>query len=930
MAADSMIVILTHEHTDFDALASMLGAHKLFPEAVPVLPRTLNRNLREFLALYRTGLPFRQQEELPRRPVDRAIVVDTQSFTTVRGMRPDTPGLYIDHHTWQNPDEPGWQYWGDKVGATATLLVEKIAERSLPVTQVEATLLLLGIYEDTGSLVYVTTTPRDLRASAWLLEQGANLQVMRRFLHHPLTPAQAELYNKLVENSQVHDVAGHSVVVATAYAPNYSDEISTLAHSLRDVYEPDGLFLLVDLDDRIQMVARSTSDAVDVGRIAKVLGGGGHARAAAALIRNRSVDEVQSHLLDLLHETVKPSVMVAQIMTHGNPVVVPAGTTVEEMAQIIQRYGFEGYPVVDSGENGKRAGPRPSQASQLRGIISRRQVDRATHHGLASHPIDRYMRTGRITVTPATSIADLQRLMIESGWGQIPVIDPASDQIVGIVTRTDLIKLWGSPAAHLRREDIALRMESSLSAPLLATLRQAGQAAETLGCPLYAVGGFVRDLLLGRPNADVDLVVEGNAIELARRLAKAHGGRVRSHKRFGTAKWILPPNDAAPAAPPPAAAALGDSPQSLRDGSQSPNPSGTVPSQLINQSTTHTPTGLPASLDFVSARTEFYAEPTVLPTVERGSIKLDLHRRDFTINTLAINLTPGRWGEMLDFYGGERDLQDGLIRVLHTHSFVDDPTRILRAARFEQRFGFRIEQRTAELIGDAVDLLDRVTPARVRHELELIFAENRPEQALHRLEELGVLSHIHPGLCADDWIAVRFEGLRAALQAHSGALPADVDQLYFAIWTYRLDALAFAQLDQRLNLMRSTLNVLTNLQDLRPQAERLTQPDLRPSEIYQILQPASDASRFLLPIVTASDTVAAHIQRYEQTLRFVRPGTDGRDLKRMGLAPGPVYRQVLDAARGAWMDGRISSEAEERALVADLVRRLLALTATGQ
>ena len=898
MADDKLTLILTHEHTDFDALASMLGAHKLFPEATPVLPRSLNRNLREFLALYRSGLPFRQQEELPRRPVARAIVVDSTSFTTVRGMRPDTPVQVIDHHAPPPTREPGWEYWNEQVGATATLLVEKIAERGLTLTPLEATLLLLGIYEDTGSLVYVTSTPRDLRAAAWLLEQSANLQVLRRFLRHALSPAQAELYTKLAENSQVYDIAGHSVVIATAYAPDYGDEISTLAHNLRDVYEPAGLFLLVDMDDRIQMVARSTSDGVDVGRIAKELGGGGHARAAAALLRNRSVDEVQAHLLDLLHETVKPSVTVAQIMTHGSPVTVPPGTTIEEMAQVIQRYGFEGYPVVEAAD-----GPQPSHAGQLRGIISRRQVDRATHHGLASHPIDRYMRTGRITVTPDSGIADLQRLMIESGWGQIPVVDPASQQIIGIVTRTDLIKLWGSPAAHSRREDIALRMESSLPAPLLGTLRQAGEAAEALGYPLYAVGGFVRDLLLGRPNFDVDLVVEGDAIKLARSLAKAHGGRVRDHRRFGTAKWILPPADG--------------------EASNAAARSATELHAAHNGS-------LPAALDFVSARTEFYAEPTALPTVERGSIKLDLHRRDFSINTLAINLTPGRWGELLDFYGGERDLQEGLIRVLHTHSFVDDPTRILRAARFEQRFGFRIEQRTAELIGDAVDLLDRVTPARVRHELELIFGEARPEQALRRLEELGVLGHIHPGLHVDEWIATRFERLRAAMQRHSGALPADVDQLYFALWTYRLEALAFAQLDQRLNLMRSTLTLLEDLHELKGDAPRLERPDLLPSEIYQILQPASDATRFLLPIITGSPVVAGHIQRYEQTLRHVRTHTDGRDLKRLGLAPGPLYRQVLETARGAWMDGAIQSEAEERALVERLVRELLEQPAAGQ
>jgi tRNA nucleotidyltransferase (CCA-adding enzyme) len=218
----------------------------------------------------------------------------------------------------------------------------------------------------------------------------------------------------------------------------------------------------------------------------------------------------------------------------------------------------------------------------------------------------------------------------------------------------------------------------------------------------------------------------------------------------------------------------------------------------------------------------------------------------------------------------------------------------------------------------------------VRHELELIFAESRPEQALRRLEELGVLAHIHAGLHVDDWVVSRFESLRAAIQGHSGPLPADMDQLYFAVWTYRMEALAFAQLDQRLNLMRSTLAVLENLHDLKGDVPRLEQPDLRPSEIYQILHAASDATRFLLPSVTASETVRAHIRRYEQELRHVRPKTDGRDLKRMGLAPGPLYRQVLDAARGAWMDGRIHSEAEERALVEQLVRHLLNQPAAGQ
>ena len=239
MPADRFTVILTHEHTDFDALASMLAAHKLYPHAVPVLPRSLNRNLRDFLALYRSALPFRVQEEMPRRRVDFAIVVDTQTFATVKGMNRNTPGKFIDHHPLQRELQEGWTYAGGETGSTTTLLVEDLAERRVTLTALEATLMLLGIYEDTGSLIYSATSARDLRAAAWLLERGSNLEVVSRFLHHPLTAAQFSLYNQLADNSHVYDINGHTVVIASAHAPDFHDEISTLAHKLRDVYDPD-------------------------------------------------------------------------------------------------------------------------------------------------------------------------------------------------------------------------------------------------------------------------------------------------------------------------------------------------------------------------------------------------------------------------------------------------------------------------------------------------------------------------------------------------------------------------------------------------------------------------------------------------------------------------------------------------------------------
>ena len=278
--APSHTIILTHEHADFDALASLLAAAKLYPQAMPVLPRQLNRNLEAFLAVYRDVLPFVRLEDLPRRRVDHVILVDTQTVQPVRGMGAHATGLIIDHHPLMRDLLPGWSFSGEEVGATTTLLVEQLAERGISLNATEATLLLLGIYEDTGGLSYETTTPRDVRATAWLMERGANLLLVRSFLHHPLTDEQRALYQQLADNSHPYQFSGHAVIIATATVSETVEEISTLAHKLHDLYEPDAIFMLVQMGDYIQLVARSISDAIDVGKIAAALGGGGHSRAA--------------------------------------------------------------------------------------------------------------------------------------------------------------------------------------------------------------------------------------------------------------------------------------------------------------------------------------------------------------------------------------------------------------------------------------------------------------------------------------------------------------------------------------------------------------------------------------------------------------------------------------------------------------------------
>jgi tRNA nucleotidyltransferase (CCA-adding enzyme) len=334
---------------------------------------------------------------------------------------------------------------------------------------------------------------------------------------------------------------------------------------------------------------------------------------------------------------------------------------------------------------------------------------------------------------------------------------------------------------------------------------------------------------------------------------------------------------------------------------------------------------MPASIDFVTARTEFYSHPSALPQVERSSIKQDLHRRDFTINTLAICLDPDRWGELLDFYSGEQDLQDGVIRVLHSLSFVEDPTRMLRAVRFEQRLGFHIEPRTLELMSHALDLLDRVSGDRIRHELTAIFHEARPEDALCRLRQLGILKQIYVALVCDEWLHKRYARVRAALESGEWPVPKrDGIELrtfaYLALLCCRLDATALESVITRLKVPAAPADALRQVEALKSKLPVLARRQ-KPSALVRMLDGADDEALFVMWAAAESKLAARQIQRYVCKLRGVRPELDGKYLKSLGIKPGPELGRILEALCDALLDGEVRTRAEQEAFVAQIVKR---------
>jgi len=889
-----MHVILTHEQADFDAIAASLGAHLMNEKAYPVLPRRMNRNVRAFLTLYGAELPFADTRDLPGENIETVTLVDTQSLVTLKGMTQRTVVQVVDHHQLR-PDLPdNWNVTIDQVGACTSLFVEGLREHNGALNSIHATLLLLGIYEDTGSLTYTSTTARDMRAAAYLLEQGASLQILSRYLNPPLSDDQRQVYDLLLRTAERHHIQGQNILVAMAQAEDLNDEISTIAHKLRDLLDPDALFILVRTNEGIRLVGRSVSDNIDVARVAEKFGGGGHGRAAAALIRltettgkdqvtekKPSLDEVHEKLLRLLPETVRPSLTVRNIMS-PRPLVLNPDTPAEKAARLMQRYGYEGYPVVENG--------------RVRGLLTRRAVDRALSHRL-NLTASSLMESGEVFVHPHDSVEHLRRVMIESGWGQIPVADAENGTIIGIVTRTDLLKTMADLAPGPGRQNLAARLDEALPPARLALLKAIAAEGHEQHMAVYVVGGFVRDLLLNRPSPDFDVVVEGDAIALANALAGCYGGRLLAHGRFGTSKWTI--------------------------GEIRPRLAGALSG---DEGVVFDPADLPDNLDLISARTEFYDYPTALPTIERSSIKLDLHRRDFTINTMALRLDGRHYGELYDYWGGQRDIRRKLVRVLHSLSMVDDPTRMMRAVRFEQRFGFKIEERTVQLIEEARPLVRQVSGDRLRHELNLILSEERVLTMLARLQELDLLSSIHPSL---KWDAAHNPIMERALYgtiAPEWKLPEKLGNLSlrhglaYLCWFMYLDLSEAENIILRLRMPNELQEVLRAVKQL--QAELNSLLDAPPSQVTARFDQTPSTALFLVDLFDPPAEIRGLIEHYLRVWRSVTPETNGDILRQMHIPPGPWYRHILGTLRAAWLDGRVSSTGEERELLQQLIQDL--------
>lgn len=874
-----MDVIATHVNADFDCLGSMIAAKKLYPDAVLVFPGGQERGLRDFLlqsTLY--AYDVKGIRDIRLEEISRLILVDVRSAARIGHLSGilNRPGLKIhiyDHHPEDEYTIRGETEYIRNVGATTTIMTQLFIERGIVPTPDEATMMMLGLYEDTGHLLFTGTTPQDFQAAAFLLEKGASLNVVADFLVREMTPEQVSLLNELLKSCQKICIGGVEVAIASASVDTYLGDISSLIHRLKDIENLDVLIAAIRMEDRIFMIGRSRLAEVHVGELFQEFGGGGHAFAASATVRDLPLVQLLARLENILPRYVRSRFEAGDLMSH--PVkTLTADATVGSARELMTRFDFNAVPVLD-------------RAGRVIGIITRQVAEKAVYHKLARMTVGEVMNSDFETVSPDASFEELQKGIIEHNQRCVPVVDKG--QLVGVVTRTDLLRHMlgdrqeqarnsSADQLHnlqLKRKSVRRLIESRLPDYVRNLLNQLSEVAEEVGIRAYLVGGFVRDLLLRQENLDIDIVVEGDGIHFARAFSKTVACRVRTHEKFGTAVIIFP------------------------DGFK---------------------------VDVASARLEYYDSPAALPSIEHASIKHDLYRRDFTINTLTISLNRDNFGQLLDFYGGQRDIKDRSIRVLHNLSFIEDPTRLFRAVRFEQRLGFRIGRQTERLMRSAVrmKLVKRVGGKRIMNELIHILDEPRVIAALDRLNQFDLLQFLDAHLVFD-------ENTKKMLLASERAC-SWFDFLYtgedYRRWLVYLLCLFDRLTEKGIVRIISWLGIHPKDQELFLFQRKKAIPLLRTlkqrkngqikprrSEIFHWFEGYSLEMLIYMMARSEKDNLRQWISLYVTELRKIHIELNGQDLIALGLKPGRGFQRIFRALLNARINGTIETRADEIRLV---------------
>jgi len=855
-----MDIITSHIQADFDALGAMLAAKLLYPEALIVFPGAQEKSVRDYLM---NAPPVVQEGMVKLRQLDldavtRMIVVDTRQAARIGDLahllgREGLTVILYDHHDISPDDIRGDLEYCEGLGSTVALMVKILNEQGIRPSPEIATVMAMGLYEDTGSLLFPSTTPDDCLALAALMAWGADMDQVSRTIYRELNAEQVDVLDQLIKNIRMLEVNGLHVVISKASSPDYVEDFAILVHKLRSMYPADAYFALGQMGERIYLVARSAQPQLNAAQIAAFFGGGGHASAAAASLRDLNLNQGESLLIKHIREETRPLLAARDIMTF--PVKgIYLDESINKASDLLNKYHINALIVKSPDE-------------RIRGIVTRQVVSRAQGHELGEAPVGDYMIQDVRMVRPEAPVGEIRSLVIDGNQRLLPVAE--DHKAVGVITRTDLMrilhermtKIEQGGAGEIPGKSIRSLLRERMPEEVYELLKKAGELAESKEFNLFLVGGIVRDMVMRIENLDIDLVVEGDGVVFARALGRAFGAKVSPHEKYKTAVVRLP-------------------------GGQ--------------------------RLDVATARLEYYRMPGAFPEVEESTLKLDLYRRDFTINTMAVALNPHRFGELIDFFGAQRDIREKKIRVLHSLSFVEDPSRILRAVRFEKRCDFSLGKQTISLIHSAVHagFLRNIPGTRIFHEIRQILQEEHPVRCMDRLRELKVLDAIHPDLVFDERIREEFISIRETLLWFRLLYTHEKIRawfLYLLALTESMKPQTVFTLGEAFGLRREDAEILLRSREkVREIIKNMASlPEILPSLAVDILEEASLEEILYAMSRSRPENFKKVFSTYVTTWRNYRPPVKGTDLLAIGFSSNRDLGACLKEIRNRGLNGEI-------------------------
>lgn len=826
-----MQVVYIQEGADLDALSSAFGLTIINKHLKIVLPHSLSSSAKKAVEEFKDLLQEKtiSKEELNWNRIKRLYLTDSHSVPK------DYTGKVIvyDHHPLSNKVD-GVKLHVEEVGACTTLVVELIKKRRKKLSARQATLISLGIYEDTGSFRFPSTTGRDIRALEYLSKFGLDFNTIREIVEDRFDSEDVAVLNQLIKNIQTIETANKKISI-TSYNDRYSKDVSRLLKYLKDFEKLDGYFVVVGQKNKVSVIGRSRSKELDVAKVLSIFDGGGHWYAASAKVKGFSVGEIIDLLKFVLSEK---KAKVIEFMDSDIPVLSDSSKIID----ISKLPHFPIYLVVN-------------QEGKFQGGIKDKTVRDLIKHGLGEERVIDYTQDV-ITVGLDWYIFEIVKIFKTTDQEIFPVVDRG--KLVGIVSRRELSKKLFKQEYHfslkspIKKRNISMILSKSFPPEIIQELRDIGKVAREIGCRAFIVGGVVRDILMGRKNLDIDILVEGDATNLLREYGKLKKFSYFTYPEFLTG-YVKIPNG--------------------------------------------------VKIDFATARREVYDYPGAYPRIEITDVREDLLRRDFSINTLIVEITEGSFGILYDYFGGTIDIKEKRIRVLHPVSFVEDPIRILRAVRFAGRFGFKLDKESEKLLRSAVknNLLNFAPPGRVKLELELTFNEERVLEILSLMEDYRILNSILEIDTIPNPILYRLQKVKDMVVMFREFFSVEPSKTF----VYLITLLSSKPAEKSYLILKNYHfdREAKYLQKILWYVLKLAE-GFSPEVVLQLLKEPMDI--LITVAVLSEDSITSKI--VEMCKKSKNPLITGRDLIELGLKPSNIFKSILEDVNIRYIQGKLKTK----------------------